>query len=289
MSKTIIIKLTKSGPNAGPFNIYDQYGDLIASSVSKDDLIIGIGYTVDDDVTIVTLTETSECANSVSVPVGVVYAQQLTEDNYIQTDTSCLWRHLTDVTKFNYFYGETEPYIIEYSFSSQTGRDTILQSIKDYTQAYMYSADASDTYDRTDKIETDDYWFNKAVVYNGQQSSGILELVPKPKNNLKSYMSYPILGTTSKTIPFTKSDSFYNYNVFWNVVSDKTEPLFTMTCETMSIDKIVNQSNMDYSARSFKKEPLRAKYTKVRHILDNRKDVHLVSQFILTTEQISYK
>jgi len=66
-------------------------------------------------------------------------------------------------------------------------------------------------------------------------------------------------------------------------------PLFVNTCETMSIDKIVNQENMDYGKRSFKKEPLRAKYLKVRHLLDNKDDVHLVSQFITTPAQISYK
>jgi hypothetical protein len=57
----------------------------------------------------------------------------------------------------------------------------------------------------------------------------------------------------------------------------------------MSLDKVVNQVNMDYGKRSFKKEPLRAKDLKVRHILDNDSKVHLVSQFILTPAQISYK
>jgi hypothetical protein len=46
---------------------------------------------------------------------------------------------------------------------------------------------------------------------------------------------------------------------------------------------------MDYGKRSFKKEPLRAKELKVRHILDNRSDAHLTSQFIVTPAQISYK
>jgi hypothetical protein len=51
----------------------------------------------------------------------------------------------------------------------------------------------------------------------------------------------------------------------------------------------VNQDNMDYSSRSFKKAPLRAKELKIRHILDNSSTTHLVSQFIITPAQISYK
>ncbi len=90
--------------------------------------------------------------------------------------------------------------------------------------------------------------------------------------------------------PYTyKSDNFYQYNTFWSLVKNKSLPLFVTTCESMSLDKVVNQVNMDYGKRSFKKEPLRAKDLKVRHILDNDSKVHLVSQFILTPAQISYK
>jgi hypothetical protein len=139
------------------------------------------------------------------------------------------------------------------------------------------------------KIETNTVYFNKAILYNGQQSSGVLELVPKPINNLKEYMKYPIYNVESKTITFTKSDNFYQYNTFWSLVKDKSVPLFLTGCDSLSIDKIVNQPNMDYGKRSFKKEPLRAKDLKVRHVLDNRSDAHLISQFIITPSQISYK
>jgi hypothetical protein len=139
------------------------------------------------------------------------------------------------------------------------------------------------------RIETNDKWFNKAVLYNGQQSSGVLELVAKPINNLRAYMQYPIFNTESKTITYTKSDNFYQYNTFWAVEKSSQVPLFNVSCESLSIDKVVNQSNMDYGPRSFKKSPLRAKDLKVRMILDNSSTTHLVSQFIITPSQISYK
>jgi hypothetical protein len=65
--------------------------------------------------------------------------------------------------------------------------------------------------------------------------------------------------------------------------------LFITSCESLSVDKLVNQTNMDYGKRSFKKEPLRAKDLKVRHILDNSSEAHIVSQFIVAPAQISYK
>ena len=50
MSKTITIKLTKAGPTAGPFNIYDQFGNIIAENVLRKTLIAGISYIVNDNV-----------------------------------------------------------------------------------------------------------------------------------------------------------------------------------------------------------------------------------------------
>ena len=161
--------------------------------------------------------------------------------------------------------------------------------MKDYTRTFKYLPSVQGVFDDNRKIEVDNEWFNKAILYNDQQSSGVLELVPKPMNNLKEYLKYPLYNADSKTITYTKSDSFYQYNTFWSMVKDKRLPLFIKTCESLSIDKVVNQVNMDYSKRSFKKEPLRAKLLLVRHILDNKSDIHLVSGFLYAPAQISYK
>jgi hypothetical protein len=288
MPKTIIIKLTSSGPTAGPFTIIDQLGNTLATGVSKEDLISGVSYVVDDAVNVITVESTGKCKSKKNFPVTTVNPVSLAATTYNQISTACIWRHLKNPVVYNYFYGNIEPYIIEYPFAYQY-QDEILQSVQDYTKAYRYFSDPDGVSDDNRKIETDNAWFNKAVLYNGQQSTGVLELVPKPINNLKDYLKYPMYNADSKTITFTKSDNFYQYNTFWSLVKNKQEPLFIRTCESLSLDKVVNQANMDYGKRSFKKEPLRAKELKVRHILDNRSDAHLVSQFIYTPAQISYK
>ena len=288
MAKTIIIKLTSSGPTAGPFTIIDQLGNTLATGVSKADLISGVSYVVDDLVNVITVESTGKCKSKKNFPVTTVNPVSLAATTYKQISTACIWRHLKSPVVYNYFYGNIEPYIIEYPFAYQY-QDEILQSVQDYTKAYRYFPDPDGISDDNRKIETDNAWFNKAVLYNGQQSTGVLELVPKPINNLKEYLKYPMYNAESKTITFTKSDNFYQYNTFWSLVKDKQLPLFIRTCESLSLDKVVNQVNMDYGKRSFKKEPLRAKELRVRHILDNRYDAHLVSQFIYTPAQISYK
>jgi hypothetical protein len=289
MSKTIIIKLTKASPRVGPFTITDDRGNVLATGVTLQELIDGVVYTVDDAVNVITIQSTGKCKTSRSFSVNVfISPNQITNSTFTISRNACLWRHLTNPEIYNYYYGNIEPYIIEYPFAYQYN-DEILQNVKDYTKAYKYFASTTGVWNDNARIETDDRWFNKAVLYNGQQSTGVLELVPKPLNNLSQYLTYPIYNTDSKTITYTKSDNFYQYNTFWSLVKSKSEPLFLTTCESLSIDKIVNQANMDYGKRSFKKEPLRAKELKVRHILDNRSDAHLVSQFIVTPAQVSYK
>ena len=288
MPKTLTIKLTMSGPTVGPFTTSDQFGNVIAMDVPKKTLIRGITYIVNDNVSIVVIESTGKCKFKKSFSFSEFNILEYADTKYTQTTTACLWRHLTNIKLYNYFYGNIEPYIIEYPFAYDY-QDEILQNVKDYTKAYKYLEIPDGVFNDNSRIETNDSWFNKAVLYNGQQSSGILELVPKPMHNLNAYMQYPILNAESKTITYTKSDNFYQYNTFWAVEKSSQVPLFNTTCESLSIDKVVNQINMDYGPRSFKKATLRAKELKVRHILDNSATTHLVSQFITTPSQISYK
>ena len=287
MSKNIIIKLTKSGSNIGPFSVVDDLGNLLGENYTKEQLIDGVGFIVQDSVQVVTLSSTGENKISKNIPVTEVSSLDLI-NNYTEISTGQIWKHLLNTTKYNNYYGKIYPYIIEYPFAYQY-QDEILQNVQDYSRVYKHIKDPFNSFTDFEKVEVNNEWFNKAVLYNGQQSSGILNLVPKPINNLKEYVSYPKFNLDSKSILYTKSDNLYQYNTFWSVVKNTSEPLFIKSCENLSIDKEVNQSNMDYSSRSFKKEPLRAKYLKVRHIKDDSDDTHIVSQFIIGTTQKSYK
>lgn len=288
MSKILTIKLTRATATAGPFNIYDQFEKVIALNVPKRTLIDGISYTIDSDVDTIILESIGVCEFRKSFSLSEFNTFEFAAEKFVQAKTACLWRHLTNIQLYNSFYGNTEPYIIEYPFSYQY-QDEILQNVKDYTKAYEYLPIPDGVFNYNTKIETNTRWFNKAILYNGQQSSGVLELVSKPMNNLQAYNQYPMYNDNGKIITFTKSDNFYQYNTFWALEKSSQIPMFNTSCESLSIDKVINESNMDYTIRSFKKAPLRAKDLKVRHILDNTSSIHLVSQFIIAPAQISYK
>jgi hypothetical protein len=288
MSQTITIKLTKAGPTVGPFSIFDQFGNAIAIDVPKKTLVEGISYIVDDNVSMVTIKSTGDCKYVKTKNIAPITRQEYLDIVLQRIVTACIWRHLTNIQLYNSYYGVVKPYIIEYPFAYQY-QDEVLQNVKDYTKAYTYLPIPDGVYNYNTKIETNNQWFNKAILYNGQQSSGLLELVAKPLHNLKEYMSYPKFNANSKTITYTKSDNFYQYNTFWALQKSSQDVLFNTPCTSLSYDKTINDDNMDYGTRSFKKAPLRAKELKVRHILDSSSDVHLVSQFIISPSQISYK
>lgn len=289
MSKQVFIKLTRvGGIKNGPFTIYDNINNIIDENVSRKSLIEGVTYTVSDDVTLIKLVCNNTCSSTKIHPIETMgrYEYFMTETE--QVSGTCLWRHLTNPEIYNKFYGDIHEYIIEYPFSYQY-YDEIVQNVKDYSRVFKYISNENFLGKEVLKIETDDNWFNKAILYNGQQCTGMLNIVPKPKHNLKQYLTYPQYNSDSKTITFTKSDNFYQYNNFWNVLKDVSIPAFTYSCSHLSIDKVLNQDNMDYSFRSFQKQPLRAKELKIRQMLTDRSDTKIISQFLYSPSQLSIK
>lgn len=288
MAQPITIKLSSAGPNVGPFTVYDDKGNIVAQDITRAQLKAGITFYVDDDVKVIIIKSTGRVQMSKAYSVASFDRVEYGNLVFNNIGVGCVWKHLDNPLIYNTFYGNTEPYVIEYPFTYK-GRDEILQNVQDYTKVYKYVDTEDGVFTEHAKYELDDAWFNKAIIYNGQQCSGLLKLEPKPKNSLKGYMSYPKFNEDSKTILYTKNDNIYQYNTFWSVTKDSTKTHFVKDCSSLSIDKQLNQTNMDYSIRSRKKDPFRAKEVKIRHIMDNRDDIHLVSQFIITPVQHSYK
>ena len=103
-------------------------------------------------------------------------------------------------------------------------------------------------------------------------------------NNLSAYLQYPILSD-SKTITFAKTDSFYQYNTFW-ALKKMTRYHYSKHPVNPTIDKVVNQDNMNYGDLSFKESQLRAKNVKVRHILTTLYYTYCESVYCSTSTNI---
>ncbi|HJT73621.1 MAG TPA: hypothetical protein VJ720_06375, partial [Chitinophaga sp.] len=183
---------------------------------------------------------------------------------------------------FGSFYGQPAPYILEYPLSFG-GRESIIGSFSDYTTVLQYD-------DRESYFEVEDgIYFNQAVIYSDSECSGLLNLVPRPKGNLSAYMSYPRYNRASKDILVTKSDHLFNFNQFWNIVKSTDKPFFTTACDRPSMDKIFLDENLDYSPRHYNKARFRSRDARIRLVYNSKGPYKLISNFLLTDTQNSFK
>ncbi|SEW21578.1 hypothetical protein SAMN05428988_3226 [Chitinophaga sp. YR573] len=180
------------------------------------------------------------------------------------------------------FYGLPAEYILEYPLQFG-GQETIIGSVHDYTTVLKYTS--AESYH---EVENDIY-FNHAVIYSDSQCSGILNLKPKPRGNLKAYLSYPKFNTDSKDILVTKSDHLFNFNQFWDIVSSRNLPFFSRSCQLPSVDRIFIKENLDYGMRPHTKSRIRSKDARIRLIYDSQGPYKLITNFLLTNTQDSFK
>src|SRR5688572_8083223 len=131
MSKTIIVRIKRAGNRVKNFSIVDDLGNILKDDVSKSSLIEGITLIVEDYITRVILKyeDGGCCDKQLIVPVRTITPQEIADFEYSPKNTPTLWRHLTNPTIYNSFYGCISPYIIEYPFS-YSYQDEIVQNVK---------------------------------------------------------------------------------------------------------------------------------------------------------------
>lgn len=131
-----------------------------------------------------------------------------------------IWKHNFICNNFCNFYDT--PYPFEIEFPHITGQTvTTIRSFEYILECYKRSS-----INCVDQFKILDYNFDKVVVFNNEQVSGYLNLNIFPKNNVTLSLDYPKLNTTnfaSYDILFSKEESKYKFNQFWDITTDRGE------------------------------------------------------------------
>ncbi|HEY4062327.1 MAG TPA: glycine zipper family protein [Puia sp.] len=127
-----------------------------------------------------------------------------------------IWKHNSRCDLFCNYYGIAYPFEIEYPVTVSQ-EVTTLRTIEYQLEAYKYLNDCRDQFHILDEN------FDRAVVYNSEQCSGLLRLNIKPKNNPYTLNQYPSVGLNGIDILFSKEENKYRFNQFWDAVSDRGE------------------------------------------------------------------
>lgn len=179
------------------------------------------------------------------------------------------------------YHGKNFPYILEYPILNYSP-EGIISSITDYTSV-LKQISGGILIDAEDEI-----YFNNAIIYNNSQTSGLLELVPKPGQNLSRYFNYPIVKEDRLIILFSKSANLFNFNTFSDIVSDKSKPFLLPSCSPQASN--LKLANIDYRLiKSFNRSRLRSRESRLRLIYNSASNYKLVTRFISPTIQISFK
>jgi hypothetical protein len=201
---------------------------------------------------------------------------------HFQTGTRAgLWNHLISPLRYQTFYNKLEPYVVEYSVDtlpqvSTVNSVTLFQDIqKFYNNTDFYSLGSANT---TNKVN-----FNKAILYNKEQCSGTLYLVPENPVDLSQRTKYPRLQSDYIEILYSHREQKFTFNGFWDLVNwtSNNQPIFTtdwtLTQNSYYVDKVLNPKAFTYQLRQGKQMPLKSTHCRVRLIQDKHSRYRFIS------------
>jgi hypothetical protein len=181
-----------------------------------------------------------------------------TTDHFITIPDRSFWRHNRRWDSFTSYYNNQEGWEIDFEVMTQEGVTT-LRSVEYMLEMYKY-------YSPLEKHHVLDENFDRAIIYNSEQTSGILFLNIQGKNNPLQLLQYPIINTNYIDILYSKEENKYRFNQFWDITRDRgeftntKEPIWYWECN--GVDRRLNATNLNY-----RKLPLQRK--KFRHYRNN--------------------
>ena len=180
-----------------------------------------------------------------------------------------IWIHNERCDSYANFYDINYPFEVEFMVNTPQEVNT-LRSIEYTMEAYKY---APNCYDRFHVL---DFNFDEAVIYNTEQTSGLLKLILNPKQDPTAILTYPIINPTNINVLFSKEENKYRFNQFWDVTDNRGEydPAAQRTIwntEANGYIRVLNANNINYDKDPFQRKKFRHYTTSVllRRLVSN--------------------
>jgi hypothetical protein len=178
-----------------------------------------------------------------------------------------LWTHNLTNQSYQVFYGKLHPFIIE--FAQQTDSQTkILNNVS-------YICEASRFQDEISSGVVQGITYNKALIWNSTQTTGILELIPKEKNNLFQSINYPKNTQNSRQILVEQLETTWYFNSFYDISVKSGLPLLIFNENPY---KTLNSNAISYGTQ-YLTELMRSDYHVIRLENDKYSNYHFVNRF----------
>jgi hypothetical protein len=196
-------------------------------------------------------------------------------------DGSTLWFHNATNKSYQVVYGKVKPFTVQ----TVTKGDIFKNGIN----SIEYALDAIRYHNEYDSFFATDVTFNKAIVFNQNQNSGLLNLEYNNKKDLFELVSYPIANVDSTTIRVTNADGIWRFNQFYDIVTSRNSnmPLWINNCA--NTQKLLNNKALDYQMADLNKRRIRGEYCRVRLTNDLHTNHKLIFKWLINKSVKTYR
>ena len=176
-----------------------------------------------------------------------------------------LWRHNARCDSFANYYDVAYPWEVDLIENSGQNVNTV-RSIEYQLETYVYKGDLHYACG-DDRWEDLNFNFDESIIYNNEQVSGLLKLIPTPFNNPILELNYPIINTESFEILCSKVEQKYRFNQFYDITNDRGEftnaqqAIFDTECN--GYIRNLNPTNLNYNKAQLQHKKFRHYYNHV--------------------------
>lgn len=206
-----------------------------------------------------------------------------TPNNFFSiTGSYKIWKHNIKGKYLN-FHGLDAPFVMEFVCLSNPILTKVWDGVKFITEARRYDSATQEFVDV--RFRT----FNKAILYNSRQCSGLLTLKVKDPDAAEYFAQE--IGVAPGTILISKNEKDWALNNFRDMRTNYDVPIFDSSLLARQpeyyTDKVLNASSLSFDKDWTQQELFRDKYLVVRLIFDKFEDVKLLINFAIENEAYS--
>lgn len=196
-----------------------------------------------------------------------------------------IWKH-NKRGHYQTFYGKLYPHIVEYVSLANPLITKIWDYLRLQTEAKQFDEETNEYVDK--RFIT----FNKAILHNSRQCSGMLDLIVKDTEiEDADYLMGQVINDDNSIIDRNERD--WTLNNFRDIRTNYNVPIWNSNINSIQneyfIDKILNELSLDKNKDWTQLESFRDKYLVVRLIFDKFADIKLITNYSVENEQQSHR
>ena len=200
--------------------------------------------------------------------------------NQMSTSTQA-WLHNATNKSYQVYNGKLYPFILEFN-TQPSGNSSILNSLEYSLDVIRYQNDYDYFYNR-------EINFNKAIIYNERQNTGILELINRNENDLSQHIDYPISTNSSTQILCTNSENSWKLSDLYDSTKSQLNNIPIWKNDSNNTDKQINPIAIQYSTNIFDRNRLRGTMFTAKMINDKYSNYKFIFQFSKNSQTLSLR